>query len=436
MGYAEDIATVTITRSTRTPTVQGFGTPLIAAYHTLYVARVRSYSSLASLVTDGFAVTSPVYLAASAMFAQNPAPPTIKVGRRALAFTQVVRITPDVGAPTVGDVYSVTINGTEVSYTAILYDTVADVCTALAALITARPLVSAVATATYVTVTADTAGVLSTYADLTDNLSIGDLTADPGLATDLNAILAADSDWYGLLLDSNSAAEITAAAAWTESNKKLFVWQNSDSASLDPASTTDIFYAADAAGYVRSAGMFYPDLGTNWIAAAWMGEEFPKAEGASTWMFKTLAGITVYALTETERGALETKHGNYYMDAGGVSITGPGDSASGEWIDVVRDLDWLTARLREAALGVFFSNDKVPFTDAGIALLLTALRAVLKEATRKTVLSSDTPFTLTAPRASAVSSANKSLRHLPDVAFTGTLAGAIHSIAITGTVGV
>lgn len=435
MGYAEDLVTISITRSTRTPSQAGFGTPLVAAYHTHYTDRVRSYSELGELVTDGFATTEPAYLIASAIFSQSPAPPTVKIGRRALAYTQVVRLTPE--APTAGKVYSVTINGTAVSYTAGAYDVLADVCAALAALITAQPLVTATgASGTYIDVTTDAAGTLASYAALTSTLSIEDRTTNPGLATDLNAIFAVDEDWYGLLLDSQGAAEITAAAVWTEANKKEFVWQSADSLGLSAVSTTDIFYTTDAAGYVRSGGIYYPAIGTNWIAAAWMGEEFPKDPGQSTWMWKTLAGITVYEITSTQRAALAGKNGNYYIEAAGVAITGPGESASGEWLDVVRDLDWLEARMRERVITVFLSNDKVPFTDKGISMLLAAVRAQLVDATTRTVLSEDTPFTLTAPRASAVSAANKALRRLPDVRWTATLAGAIHSIAITGLVSV
>ena len=43
-------------------------------------------------------------------------------------------------------------------------------------------------------------------------------------------------------------------------------------------------------------------------------------------------------------------------------------------------------------------------------------------------------FTLTAPKASAVSTSNKQARHLPSVSFAATLQGAIHSVAITGRV--
>lgn len=538
--YAEAIATVSISRATRTPSVAGFGTPLVAGYHTKYLARVRAYADLTELVADGFTPYDPIYRAVAAAFAQTPSPTSVKVGRRALPYTQVVHLTP--GTPVASEVFSVDLDGLEATYTADATPTVAEVCTGLAAAINALGDVDAIvatgastadtqtltgasldgatgnavmAVPRYITLTfsshADwdattatltgldgngnaqsesiaipnggnatatstkrylrvtslaipaqsgtggtfTAGVSApvtavgssgthvvctaaagefhSYAP-TANVGLSDETTNPGLATDLGAILTADSDWYGLLLDSQSSAEILAAATWTETNKKLFVWQSSDSDALDGSVVDDVFSATQDAGYVRSAGAYYPALGTNWIAAAWMGEEFPKTEGASVWMFKTLAGITVYELTSAQRLALEAKGGNHYLDAGGVSITGPGNSASGEWLDVVRDLDWLTARLKERALGVFVTNDKVPFTDGGISLVVAAVRAQLNEAVDKTVLAPG--FTLTAPLASSVSTANKRARRLPDVTFGAELAGAIQGVNITGRVSV
>lgn len=555
MSYADAIASVSITRATRTPSQQGFGTPLVAVYHTLFADRVRQYSEPDAMLDDGFLTSDPAYKIVSSIFAQNPAPPVVKIGRRALPFTQVVHLTPSTPAldggggaiPNSLDPITAKIDGLSATYTTDASPTLAEACTGLAAAINAltgvdadaiiatgastttdqtlsgasldgvigddvmsparrlsltvdvhadwnattaiitgtsragaiitenftipdggqiaalngtkyfrtvtsvfiptqggpggtftvgvRAAVTAVATGgTHIVCTAAVAGELHSYELVTSNLSLADLTADPVIATDLAAIQAADADWYGLLLDSNSAAEITGAATWIESAKKLFVWQNSDSASLSGSSTTDIFYTTKAAGYVRSGGIYYPSIGTNWAAAAWTGEEFPKDAGQSTWMFKTLAGITVYDLTDTQRAALEAKDGNHYLLAGGIAITGPGESSSGDWLDVVRDLDWLTARLRERQIGVFVANDKVPFTDDGISLLVTAVRAQLTEATDKTVLAKDPKFTLTAPRASAVSAANKRARHLPDVRWSATLAGAIHSVTVSGLV--
>ena len=82
------------------------------------------------------------------------------------------------------------------------------------------------------------------------------------------------------------------------------------------------------------------------------------------------------------------------------------------------------------------SNDKVPFTDPGIAQVEGAVRGVLNQSVGQGILSEDPEFTVTVPKAADVSTVDKSNRLLPDVKFTGTLAGAIHEVDIDGTVSV
>jgi hypothetical protein len=542
MSFLDDIVTLSITRSTRTPTRAGFGVALLLAYHTLNADRVREYSSLDGMVDDGFTPYDPAYLAAQSYFAQSPAPTRIKVGRRALAPTQVVELTPS--SPSASEVSTVKIDGLTATFTADGTPTVAEACTGIAAAINALADVDAIvatgassaseqelsgsqldgvtgyasmsiprkitftfsshanwdattatlagidgnglaqsesiaipdggnttvtSTKKYLQVTSITipaqsgtsgtftvgvakpvtadgtsttkvvctasSGELHSFELVTPNLSLHDATTNPGVATDLAAIVAADNDWYGLLLDSNSPAEVTAAAAWTETHKKLFGYQTSETAHLSAGSTSVLAYTLRAAGYARTEGIFAKKLGTSdaWLAAGWMGARFAKDPGAATWKFASLAGSSVYDLTDSQRAALDGYRLNYYTTAGGVGITAEGVTASGEFIDVTRDLDWLSARIQEGVFGALISNDKIPFTDAGISAVLSSVRAALNGAVRVGVLAS---FTLSAPRAADVSSGNKAIRHLPDVTFQATLAGAIHSLTITGRVSV
>lgn len=550
MSYIDDLVSVTITSQTRTVSRAGFGTPLIAAYHSRFAGRVETYSSLRAMVAAGFKTRDPAYKIASAVFAQDPTVSSVKIGRRALPTTQVVDLTPT--APSALEVYTAEVDGLTATYTADGTPTLAEVCTGVAAAINALADVDAIVVlgvstagiqtisgtgldgvvgyrsmsvarklafvfsshadwdATTITVTGtDCDGVVQTedfavpnggaatvagvkfFKTVTSisipaqsgtggtytfgtvaptvavgssgtkvvctavagelpsfkcttstagvlNLGIKDASTDPGIATDLNAIFAADSDWYGLLLDSQSYAEVatasTGAAAWTESNKKILVVQSADVLGLSSASITDIFYVLKAAGYARTPAIYTPGLYTEWLAAAWMGERLPSDPGSDTWAFRTLAGVSSYSLTDSQRSALEAKNGNHYLTAGGNAITYPGKTASGEWIDVTRFVDWLRARIREDVFAVLLNNEKVPFTDAGIALIVAAIRAVLEAGVRVGGISTDVPFTITAPRASAVSSVDRAARTLTGVEFNARLAGAIHAVEIDGNV--
>jgi hypothetical protein len=65
----------------------GFGVPLIISYYAAFAERVRFYTDLLG-VQDDFAIDTPEYLAAQAMFSQQPRPSRIAIGRGALKPTQ------------------------------------------------------------------------------------------------------------------------------------------------------------------------------------------------------------------------------------------------------------------------------------------------------------------------------------------------------------
>ena len=430
----EDLVTVNITAETRTPTQEGFGTPLLAAFHTRYVDRVREYTGLAGLVADGFVTTDPVYKVAAVVFAQNPRPPKLKVGRRALAPSQSVRITPTIAAE--GFIYRLTVNGTALTYTVLAAATTSTVATAIAALIDALPGALAAAVGANITVTPQVATTLVSFEAWSKELLVQDLTADPGVATDLDAIKLADPDWYGLLLDSNGKAEVVAAAAWVEANGKLLVAQTGDSDVLDGAATTDVLSTLKNGAYARSAGLLHLSIAAQWIAAGLMAQRFTAQAGSDTWAYKTVAGVSTHrTLTSTERTAAIAKNATIYETNAGVNVTVGGKVAAGEWVDVIRGLDWLRARLRERVFSVLLGSPKVPFTQSGIDTVGEAVRGVLDVASSPTVqLLADGTQSVLVPTVASVSTTDKQNRRLPNVQWSARLAGAIHLVEVGGTV--
>ena len=209
----DTLVNVTITTQTTSLSRAGFGTPLIASYHTNSAgARVKTYGTLDEMTTDGFATTDKEYLAAVAFLSQNPKVPTWKVGRMDLAPTQVKRFTPNpVTGLQIGLIHTVTVESndgtvTTVSYTVLSGDAVSDITAALQLALNAITGITAVDNTTHVTVTADTPGELFGFTALNRELAMLDETADPGVSTDLAAIRAEDADWYGLILTNKSEA--------------------------------------------------------------------------------------------------------------------------------------------------------------------------------------------------------------------------------------
>ncbi len=171
-------------------------------------------------------------------------------------------------------------------------------------------------------------------------------------------------------------------------------------------------------------------------AAGWLGSRLPTDPGSETWKFATLVGVVSDNLDTTERKNALDKNANVYVPiTADRDITEEGTVAEGEFIDVIRFIDFLhselTVQVFEAIANPPPPLVKTPFTDAGIAVVENAVREVLEAGVVGGGLAS---FTVTVPAAADVSAADKLVRVLRNVVFTAQLAGAIHAVEIEGFV--
>lgn len=437
-GNISDVVSVLISTQAAQILQAGFGVPLIAAYHTRYTDRVRTYVNPADLVTDGFLTTDPVYLAASALTAQTPRPSTFKVGR--LVNAPTIRWTL---IPTVADntVYKVTLNGQVATFTSGVGTTLALIIAGLKTAIDAltQPVTTTnVGPGTSLTAVSNVVGAFN-------NLFLDDETkwttfvqdqVDPGSAADLDAIKLADNGWYCLLGLSNSKPTVQAMAAWAETNKKLYLAQSQDIDILS-SSTTDVASATATSAY-KYTSVLYHKTYKEFADAAWAGKVLPFDPGSETWKFKTLAGISADNLTTNQKtNALAiTKNANVYETIAGINITENGTCASGQFIDVTRGIDDLQADMSARIFLKLSQVKKVPFTDKGVAIVETEMRASLRSRVERGLLSDNPAPTVQVPLIANVSSVDRSNRNLPNMNFFATLAGAIHTVKINGTVSV
>lgn len=439
MAELDQIIQVNITRNTTSPSQVGFGTPMLASYHTKYVDRVRTYTSLSSMEDDGFTSADPAYKMAADLLAQSPTVPNFKVGRLDNASAQTIDFTPS--DTTEGLVYTIKVTGPggaaslageTFSYTVAASDTVALICDGLVAAMAANVGSWTVTdNATHITIAADNSGELFGFSDLNAELESKDNTPDPGLAADLGAILTADQDWYGFALDSNSEAQINAAAAWVEANERIFIAQSSDNDILVSLTTTDIASDLQTAAYDRTA-LFFHRGNQDYISAAFLGKALPPNPGTVTNAYKTLSSINVDSLTSSNLTVLDAKGANHYTRLAGVNITRYGIVSSGEYLDIIQGTDWLKARIQERIYGVLVNNGKVPYTTSGINLIRAEILAQLRIGVQRGFLAASPEPTCTVPAIGDVAAADKAQRLLQDVLFRATLAGAIHKVTVDG----
>lgn len=426
-----DIVSVSIVATSPGITQAGFGTPLILAVNASWTERVRFYTDISG-VGDDFAETTPEYLAASAIFAQNPRPERLAIGRCANKPTQKRTITPTVANSTA---YTIRVGEVSFTYTSDGSATAAEIVAGLIALINAGTDNLTATGSTTLILTANSAG-------LWDDVEVADPTllslvedhADPGVTADLNAILNEDTTWYAVVSLFNSQLVVEAIAAWVETNKKFFAYATQDvpCEQVAEVSATDVAKSLKDDALGRSAGIYHRSNG-EFADAAWVGRVLPYDPGSETWAHKTLAGVSPVRLTATQRTNLLAKNLTVYETNAGRNGTFEGKVAGGEWIDVVRFIDWLTARIQERVYALISdaANPKIPYTDRGINQIAGVVRATLAEGVDVGGLES---YQVQVPKAKDADPDDKAARILRGLTFTGVLAGAIHRAVIRGTV--
>jgi len=425
MADLSSIVSVTVSTQGAGLSQPGFGTLLIAAPAS-FPERVRFYTSLSGLVADGFSVNSAAYKAAAVAFAQSPRPERVAIGRLANLPDLEVRVTPTVAN---SQVYSFLLTGptgasATISFTSDATATLAEILTGLtsAATTAAIPEVTVVNDSTHLTIKADAAGKFLSVNPGSSLLTVKQNHADAGLTADLTAILLESNDFFALALTTAGAAEVTAAATWAEANKKLFF-----------ASTQDSEVKGASGGIIetlKSANrefttVIFNEAGDSFPGVAWAADTLPIDPGGVTFAYRSLSGVVASPLTETERGNILNDNGNAVVSFSNLSRVVQGKVASGEWVDIVRDREWYISRLQVEIGNLLLRTDKVPYTDAGVALIENVVRAVVREAEVAGFLApGESIFNI--PKVAAVSSGDRSARRFGPIQIESRVAGAIH----------
>jgi hypothetical protein len=340
-----------------------------------------------------------------------------------------------------------TVNGNTVSYTSDSTATAAEIVTGLSTAINALSISGlTVGGSTTLTLSMTAGQFLAVSVGQGPALSLLSLVqdhADPGVQTDLNAILTEDSNFYGVLNAFNSAAMVEQISLWCESQgtsgPKMLIAQMTDSI----CATTVPSGATDEMGVVKTANRFWTNLWFSpntgdFLDAALAGSLLTTTPGSETWAMKSLGNVAASALTETQRSNILGKNGNLYELVAGVGNTTNGTAGSGQFIDVVRFRDWLSITMQGAVFlamrALTPALKKTPFSDAGIATIEAKIRGVLQQGVDAGGLLSNPAPSVIVPLASSFTANQRATRILTGVSFTASLAGAIQGVTpLTGT---
>jgi hypothetical protein len=424
--------------------LENFHTPLLVSYNTSGwgATRKRSYTDLSGVAADFPSTTGPEYLWAQAMFGQSPKPETIAIGRGDLPYTQKFTL-----VPTVRDSYTYRLNvggdgvtTTEVEVESGVSATATEICDDLRTAINAITGGNMTGTGTTtLIVTGDAAGEWF-WIEVLDpaDFTIVEDHVDPGIATDLAAIKVASDDWYALHTTGNSDALVKAAAAWANSNTKLYAYETVETeAVLEVADGTQgTLDDVNALAYNGVLGVQHPRPAEMLVAGA-MGRWLAQAPGASVLADKTIAGATasLFPNNSTYRTNLVARKANFYETVGGFGRFYNG-AVGGTylWLDVKRNIDFMEnlvqTRLYEAKAGA----ELIPMDDEGMGILENALRGAVDELENVYKIFRKGTTTVTVPKVADISASDRAQRIVRNLKFAGELTGAVQRMFYTGSV--
>lgn len=270
-----------------------------------------------------------------------------------------------------------------------------------------------------------------------------DETAPETLSEALDAIIATDNDWYGIALGHvDTVADYTTTAVWAKTNGKFLFAGDAGSANemttaLNGAQANKACVINNSKLRETSITVDFPTLTLGYADVAFMSSILGKQIGSYTADYTALKSTFVDTFTTTEITNIFNDNGNLFHSFYSKNIVEEGrvtdgnTPRNGEWIDIEIGLDWLEVRMQEAVFLTIVGADKIPYTDEGTATLATAVEGVLIQAQKQGLISE---YSIEREPTSEQTTQDKADRKYNGISWDATLAGAIHTTTINGTV--
>lgn len=254
----------------------------------------------------------------------------------------------------------------------------------------------------------------------------------------------AHSGWYAVCPAGVDADEYPAIAAYIETQEKVFIYTDLDFFTSGAAVDKDLYFRTIGIVGVESSSQKAADVfaGNKYMNVAFAVKWFNYEPGTETTAYKQLSGVKPGAFSTAEMNAMTEACLNCFVTVGSKNITVGGLTTGGEWADIIRFRDWLKNDMQTRVVNLFVTNSKIPFTDAGIALIQNQMLASLKSGQDIGGIAEDDfdeegntipGYTTSVPAASSLTASEKATRKLTDLTFKARLSGAIHFAELDGS---
>lgn len=250
---------------------------------------------------------------------------------------------------------------------------------------------------------------------------LGDSTALPA---DLTALLTANINQDFTVFYCTNAGDtfVSAFDAWATANNKFYAATTQNKTLETTGRNTFLMYHS-------TAGIYLAEVLTTYMLVRPIGSVVGK--------FKTLVGVPESVVTDAELAVLHSNNVGTYIEDMGVLQTTQAQTQSGEYVDVVLGALWIKLEMEAGLRNLALTTGKIPYSNAGIALLKDVAIKVLQQGAVNGIILLDengnAVYELTAMTREEVEAQDRADRVYNGITFTASLAGAIEGGQISGT---
>lgn len=172
--------------------------------------------------------------------------------------------------------------------------------------------------------------------------------------------------------------------------------------------------------------------------AALVGATASKDAGSITYKNQVLKGIAPQNLSDSQIKDIHDKGGITFVTKAGDNVTSEGKVAGGEYIDIIDSEDYVINQLEYKTQKALNNADKIPYTNAGIAMLESIAVDVLQSAYNNGMIAENEDgspaYTVSYALRENSTEADRTARKYVGGQFSFTLSGAVHEVEIVGEV--
>lgn len=245
------------------------------------------------------------------------------------------------------------------------------------------------------------------------------------LVAALNDLVVTNNDWFYLVCPENGATEIKILAEWMSTQEKIY-----------GVTTQNIALVEEIKGKYENTFISIHDDADSFHAEGLLAYGAPLEIGSYDFAHKQINGVRAAHLSPAEINAVKAANATTAVNELGLIVNLTGKAVGGDFLDVIQADYFLRARLREDIFQHLATTKKTPFTDPGIAQIVSVMDTRFKSAFRQGIIAEDEngepDYTIEFPRRSDIPKNERAQRVLRGIKFRAVLAGAVENVEISG----